>query len=126
VNDGSENMDGSTPPILDTAFVRDLMRQIGKGGRQILGELVETFASDTIQQLDLLGAEKVNREAVLRCAHRIRGAAGGIGATGMQTFAAMVEAQLVNNEPIDPDLIPKFRDLLTASQAAFAEILAAP
>jgi CheY-like chemotaxis protein/HPt (histidine-containing phosphotransfer) domain-containing protein len=77
-------------PVLDSAVLDQIRDDLGAEG---FGEVLDVFADEIFNQLDQLpGAlERGALEVVELCAHRVRGGAATVGATGLERHAAALE-----------------------------------
>ncbi|MBF0453409.1 MAG: response regulator [Magnetococcales bacterium] len=73
------------------------------GNRPFYQKVLKNFQADQSQAIQVLHAhlESGDRASALRHMHTLKGLAGSIGATQLQTLAAQVEAQLATSDPSD-------------------------
>jgi CheY-like chemotaxis protein len=74
----------------------DLLRELSAGGRDILGELVQTFAASSAD--DLAALRRLTEEErwcdVEQTAHRLKGGSGAVGAVRVAAVCAAVEERV--------------------------------
>ncbi|HSH23301.1 MAG TPA: response regulator [Acidimicrobiales bacterium] len=79
--------------VLDTERL-EVLRRMGPADGSLLGKVVHAFATDAPAQLSALRRALADRDAtaIHRAAHRLRGAAGNVGATAVVELCAELEA----------------------------------
>ena len=91
--------DGSTAGDADAAVDIDALRQLrgltGETGRDLAGELVELFGTNTAEVLarlrELAGAPLAAAPEAERLAHALKSSSASVGATGMAELARAAE-----------------------------------
>ena len=105
---------------LDPRTLQNLV-DLDDGGHGLLSEMIQIFREDTPDRLrDILAAaEAGDAYALSRAAHALKGGAGALGATVLQTLAADLEAEA------EETLAAGTQDLAPKLEEAFARSLAA-
>jgi HPt (histidine-containing phosphotransfer) domain-containing protein len=112
----------ATPVLLDS--VDGLERILGN--RRLYGQLLRRFQHDHAQAALALGdlLKSGNYDAALCMAHRLKGAAGMIGARAVEKMAGGIEENLRQLVPAKPELLlPELQDLLLQTGDVIAAAL---
>jgi HPt (histidine-containing phosphotransfer) domain-containing protein len=105
-------------PTIDPARLCELQADYGDLAEQLL-ELFETTAATTLGDLrDALDA--ANNDEIRRLAHRLKGSARNVGATGMADLAAALE----HDPPDAPTALPRLETALAPTRAQLRAALA--
>jgi HPt (histidine-containing phosphotransfer) domain-containing protein len=98
-------------PTVDPDRLRELRDDYGDLASELL-TLFETTATATLDELRA-AHDSGERDEVRRLAHRLKGSARNVGATGMADLAAALE----QDPPDAPAAIPRLRDALAPTCA---------
>jgi HPt (histidine-containing phosphotransfer) domain-containing protein len=110
----------NAPPTIDAARLRGLRADYGDLAEQLLA-LFETTAATTLDEIRAaLDADDAGE--VRRLAHRLKGSARNVGATGMADLAATLE----QSPPDPPAALVRLEAALDPTRAQLREALATP
>ncbi len=106
-----------SPPGFDAAKVQRWLDQDPDAWRGMVQVFVDHYASVPAAVADALDAD--DRAGAIDLLHRLRGAAGAIGAAALSAAAKRLERALASDSPVDPELRARFG---ASAQAALATL----
>jgi len=106
--------------LLDLTTLQNLV-ELDDGGHGLVLEMIDLFREDTQGRIEniLEAAAQGDAEAFSRASHALKGGAGALGATGLRTLAAELEALgRGGSVQAGPDLRVRLESLFHSSLAA--------
>lgn len=116
---------GTINPMIDSNLVGQLLSQVGMSQFPLFEELIEEFILDAHKQVPEL-TEKLaagDHDRLSRIAHRLRGAAAGVGALQLSHYAGRIEDTFRSAQTVQDRDVASLIAAIGPTAAAFRDKL---